>query len=1000
MSEWIVKSIEHLLDFSNILNASIAASWMVLAVIVLRFLLKKAPRWIHVALWGLVAVRLLLPFSIESSLSLIPSAETIPHELLRVEGVQLQEPAYLDVVSNPIFPNEASVEIGQTIDRVQVQMTVMTLIWLIGVAVLLVYTITSYWHLRHKVREAVILRDNIFRSENAGSPFILGIIKPRIYLPYKIEEQTLVHVIAHEQVHIQRKDHWWKPLGFLLLTIHWFNPLMWLGYVLLCRDIELACDEKVIKDIDNEQRANYSQALVACSVKRPMIAACPLAFGEVGVKERVKSVLNYKKPAFWIIIVAVVACIMVGVYFLTSPKAGKDTITYVQRDTAIGQRADFNVDIGKNVTRAELVAEMWQNGQCTSSSPVIVTSQTEKITLLFSDRRENLNLIGENIQIDTDEKAGSLVTYFAFPERVVGWAFTSWQDAVNVPVKAGEDVILAAMACDMGNGVRSIDCQSLTSEPERLTSADCMIAIRAKFYGSVVNSDKVTLSELLSPDYHHDGVWTYLSEDYSVSSSFVVNDDRSITGVVSKDGETTDFSILYRMVKGNDNRAVCEFYDCSPEIAHQAERESYFMFEAQMKVKDKQIQFEFDEDGTACFGKKKVPFALAITDSNGAILCSHSYSVVEVTYEASGYDYSMVAQLNTPVYTITEDMQLLSKGEYSSDEWTALGTLAEIDLSKKNFDELFSGSGKWYAKNETATYFRENTANAWAVIYQQDILYYVLQQKNGDILLAYGYNDYSEKSDPHSDDTNIRWLYRLAYDIHEDTGIVAVSGENVVPVVIFPIGTSVSEVKDSIFWLDIAPEPDDSVPFAVYCDGHEQYGQYGIHDAETMESIKFFEPSGLSPQTYLFQNAEYGHDYIVTLRVNDADLLCFGARIGNTAKTDTNGLTFSVTGAGMDDIEFLLTNGTDYLVEIGDYNRVQRLDGSQWTTAIDHSIDPFPADSKIINPGESLYGMAAWVREKITLDPGYYRYLFEVFVRDSDTGEKDSVILEAEFDIK
>lgn len=320
MSEWIVKSIEHLLDFSNILNASIAASWMVLAVIVLRFLLKKAPRWIHVALWGLVAVRLLLPFSIESSLSLIPSAETIPHELLRVEGVQLQEPAYLDVVSNPIFTNGASVEIGQTIDRVQINMMLMTLIWLIGIAVLLVYTIISYWCLRRKVSEAVILRDNIFQSENAGSPFVLGIIKPRIYLPYKIEEQTLVHVIAHEQAHIQRKDHWWKPLGFLLLTIHWFNPLMWLGYVLLCRDIELACDEKVIKDIDNEQRANYSQALVACSVKRPMIAACPLAFGEVGVKERVKSVLNYKKPAFWIIIVAVVACVVVSVCFLTNPR--------------------------------------------------------------------------------------------------------------------------------------------------------------------------------------------------------------------------------------------------------------------------------------------------------------------------------------------------------------------------------------------------------------------------------------------------------------------------------------------------------------------------------------------------------------------------------------------------------------------------------------------------------------------------------------------------------
>lgn len=319
MPERFASAMENLLDFSNILNASIAASWMVLAVIILRYLLKKAPRWTHVALWGLVAVRMLLPFSIESAFSLIPSKETIPHEILAYEGTQLKESAFLDVVSNPVFSGSVTAELGKTVDRVQISLVKMNLIWIVGIAVLLLYTAASYWRLRRRVSEATILRGNIYQSENIASPFVLGITKPKIYLPYGINEKDLGHVVAHEQARIRRKDHWWKPLGFFLLTIHWFNPLMWLAYVLLCRDIELACDEKVIKELGDEQRADYTQALVACSVNRRMIAACPLAFGEVGVKARVKSVMNYKKPTFWIIVLSVIACAAVSVCFLTNP---------------------------------------------------------------------------------------------------------------------------------------------------------------------------------------------------------------------------------------------------------------------------------------------------------------------------------------------------------------------------------------------------------------------------------------------------------------------------------------------------------------------------------------------------------------------------------------------------------------------------------------------------------------------------------------------------------
>ena len=248
----------------------------------------------------------------------------MPQEILRYQGTQLQTPAYLDVVSNPNFPSSVSIPAGHSVDYVQWQMVDMTFIWLAGIAALLLYTAVSYLSLRRKLATAVILRENIFQSENAGSPFVLGIIKPRIYLPYHMDQETLHHVIAHEQAHIRRRDHWWKPLGFLLLTIHWFNPIMWLAYVLLCRDIELACDESVIKELGHEQRADYTQALVSCSVTRRTVAACPLAFGEVGVKERVKSVMNYRKPAFWVIVLSIVACAVVAVCFLTDPAAERE----------------------------------------------------------------------------------------------------------------------------------------------------------------------------------------------------------------------------------------------------------------------------------------------------------------------------------------------------------------------------------------------------------------------------------------------------------------------------------------------------------------------------------------------------------------------------------------------------------------------------------------------------------------------------------------------------
>jgi len=310
--------------FLKIVNMSISASWIVLAVFLLRLLLKKVPKWITVLLWGIVGLRLIMPFSLESVFSLIPSSETIskapdsPRPYFE-SGVTIIDNRVNDYLHGLYFEGVTR-PTGHFVDIT----TILAIVWLVGIVVLLAYTIISYFRVKNKIGTAVLLRDNIYQSENVVSPFVLSIIKPKIYLPFNINKQDMEHVIAHENAHIRRKDHLWKPFGFLVLTLHWFNPLMWLGYILLCRDIELACDEKVVKEFSNEQKADYSQALLTCSVNRRMIAACPLAFGEVGVRDRVKSVLNYKKPAFWITLAAVITSIILSVCFLTNPTKSKN----------------------------------------------------------------------------------------------------------------------------------------------------------------------------------------------------------------------------------------------------------------------------------------------------------------------------------------------------------------------------------------------------------------------------------------------------------------------------------------------------------------------------------------------------------------------------------------------------------------------------------------------------------------------------------------------------
>ena len=308
--------------FLKIVNLSISASWLILTALVLRFVLKKAPKWVMPLLWGVVALRLVCLFSIESALSLIPSAETIPSEIVtETREPVLYEQATLDIVTNPTLPPAAEVPVGVSRQQAQVDFNIYSVLWLAGMAALLVHALVSAGKLKRKLATAILLRDNIYESEFVDSPFVFGVVKPNIYLPMHMDEGTAAYVIAHERAHLARRDHWWKVLGYLVLALHWFNPLVWVAYILFCRDIELACDERVVKGLDGAARADYSQALLSCAAPGRAVAACPLAFGEGNIKTRVKSALHYKKPAFWVAAAAVLAVVIVAVCFLTNPKS-------------------------------------------------------------------------------------------------------------------------------------------------------------------------------------------------------------------------------------------------------------------------------------------------------------------------------------------------------------------------------------------------------------------------------------------------------------------------------------------------------------------------------------------------------------------------------------------------------------------------------------------------------------------------------------------------------
>lgn len=330
--------------FIQLVNMSFVAGWLVLAVLLIRGLFNKLPKLFRCVLWCLVALRLICPWSIESDMSIIPKAEVIPDNTTKVDILSHNKESDNnsgDVLHSEVIKNDTiaddKYEVGNVATGVKedsstkssqsnvkesslsISISVLSKVWVVGIAIMTIYYVASYVILKKKVRVSIRYEKNIYLCDNIPSAFILGLIKPKIYVPSHLSQVELVNVIKHERAHLSRHDNWWKPLGFCLLSVYWFNPLIWVAYIIFCKDIELACDEKVIKAMNATELKEYSNTLLKCSISHKLIVAAPLAFGEVAVKTRIKSVLNYKKPAFWVLIVGVVISVVVAIGFMITP---------------------------------------------------------------------------------------------------------------------------------------------------------------------------------------------------------------------------------------------------------------------------------------------------------------------------------------------------------------------------------------------------------------------------------------------------------------------------------------------------------------------------------------------------------------------------------------------------------------------------------------------------------------------------------------------------------
>ena len=806
--------------FLNIVNMSISAGYIVLAVLILRLILKKAPKWISVILWGIVALRLVLPFSIESAFSLIPSSETISPEILtdKTPTIHTGIPI-LNSTLNPIINDSFSPNAGDSANPLQIIVPVLAVIWIIGIVALLIYTAFSYFGIRRKLQTAVLLRDRIYQCQNVASPFVFGVIKPKIYLPFSMNDNEMNHVIAHEQAHISRKDYLWKPLGFLLLSLHWFNPLLWLGYILLCRDIELACDEKVIKKLDCNARADYSDALLTCSINRRTIAACPLAFGEVGVKKRIKSVLCYKKPTFWLVVIAIIACILLAICFLTNPyQRVKDILkpgTYWQcNEYPLSFFVDNNGVIEGTLTKdgnessisigyrfaglrnavAEVFENNWENAQKTGKAPILSGVITAKNgNLILQIKKNNLGIDNEQLVFVKSSKTDNLIYGFIPPASdgdklsyVYVEDFGYESDKVNVDFLGGRfndgEIIF-----DIGwrnNGDKNISIgpdfevykhngesfEKLEQKGYWLAYLQILAGKEMNIVGESNNAKlgyETTVSYNLSSHYDLSAPGKYRFEAHGAWVDFQIIGNFNLISAVY---DSASFDI--------DSDGVAE--NCSMRYGHtsglftfvflvQDSKTGAVKYETTFNSPVYELCFKKGIDGVTrvqAITRDENPethlFDISIVDGNIS-LTKHGVPIGEMGIMREN---NVTLIYDSPVYSFVmlpsdvPSVKIENGVAYTTVEGNTarIGTVEKKAVTPSNFDDwILSYEG--FDSSELIKKLRENNEITYEIIPDNDVngieLYYIMEQKTGESLIVYGHYENGTK------ENEIRFIYSI-----------------------------------------------------------------------------------------------------------------------------------------------------------------------------------------------------------------------------------------------
>lgn len=431
--------------FLQILNMNITAGYVILFVIAARLLLKKAPKIFSYALWSVVLFRLICPFSFESMFSLMPiNTQTVPHNIMYSQAPQIHSGiAAIDQAANNSLPAPA---VGVSANPLQVWIALGEAVWLFGIAALLIYSAYTAVRLRNKLKPAKRIYDNIYEMDGIKSPFVFGVLKPKIYLPPILSENDRAYIIKHEQIHIKRLDYIIKPFAFLVLCIHWFNPLVWIAFFLMEEDMELSCDESVIKQMGSEIKKSYSASLLSLSTGRRTARGCPLAFGENNTKGRIKNILNYKKPAFWVIIVAIIAVAAICIGLMTDPQERLLTVEdyakdFIEQEIEAYESSEWNdvKIIDSKITRLEKIA----------SFDNLISSLVEVWSLEYRLKPDDITkavLPGGMNEVDgwltEDSSMGKPMLVFSYEGSKIKYLGCTWSGENDFTTLSGQEAAL------------------------------------------------------------------------------------------------------------------------------------------------------------------------------------------------------------------------------------------------------------------------------------------------------------------------------------------------------------------------------------------------------------------------------------------------------------------------------------------------------------------------------------------------------------------------------